>query len=204
MKSFYFNDDELLLEPMVEINRDGVLAASDEIDESNKDCDSTPVLPVSTDQLPQPSEENMGSATGTRKSNRNKTSVNYQGMCNMAMLESSQLESYFSCLPQECYETSNATPDPKSYKRAMLTGDSQSWRQACDKEMSSLLKKDVWTLVDRPVNKCIIRGMWIFRKKLKGDGDWKFKARFVALGNQQVEGLDYGDTFAPTEKPSSL
>lgn len=65
MKSFYFNDDELLLEPMVEINRDGVLAASDEIDESNKDCDSTPVLPVLTDQLPQPSEENMGSATGT-------------------------------------------------------------------------------------------------------------------------------------------
>lgn len=32
----------------------------------------------------------------------------------------------------------------------------------------------------------------------------KFKAWFVAMGNTQTDGLDYGETFAPTGKPSLL
>lgn len=204
VKSFYFDDDEMLLEPMIEINCESVPASSDEIEESNHDRESISVPPVVPTESPQVSMDENTHPVVTRRSARNKVSMNYQGMCNMAELESWQLESYFACLPEECYESSNAVPDPKSYKKAMLTGDSLSWQQACDTEMNSLLKKDVWTLVDRPVNKCIIRGMWIFRKKLKGDGSCIFKARFVALGNRQVEGLDYGDTFAPTGKPTSL
>jgi hypothetical protein len=114
------------------------------------------------------------------------------------------MTSYFSCLP-ECFNAYlNTTPDPKSFKKAMLAGDSPKWKLACDKEMSSLLKKDVWTLVDRPTHKAVIRGMWIFRKKNNPDNSVKYKARFVAMGNTQVEGEDYGDTFAPTGKPTSL
>lgn len=32
----------------------------------------------------------------------------------------------------------------------------------------------------------------------------KYKARYVAMGNTQVEGLDYFETFAPTGKPTSF
>lgn len=63
----------------------------------------------------------------------------------------------------------------------------------------------VWELVGRPPHTNIIRGLWLFRKKLLADGlSVKYKARFVAMGNTQKAGEDYGETFAPTGKPTSL
>lgn len=63
----------------------------------------------------------------------------------------------------------------------------------------------MWELVHRPSNTNIIRGLWLFRNKLLADGtSVKYKARFVAMGNTQKTGEDYGETFAPTGKPTSL
>lgn len=69
-----------------------------------------------------------------------------------------------------------------------------------------MVNRGVWKLVDCPPRSTnVIRGLWIFRKKLLADGvSVKFKARFVAMGNTQKEGEDYGETFAPTGKPASL
>lgn len=45
----------------------------------------------------------------------------------------------------------------------------------------------------RPPGVNVIRGMWLFKKKhtVKGLVS-NFKARFVAMGNTQREGMDYG------------
>lgn len=68
-----------------------------------------------------------------------------------------------------------------------------------------MVDREVWELVPRPQNTNIICGLWLFKKKLAADGtSMKFKARFVAMGNTQKEGVDYGVTFAPTGKPTSL
>lgn len=65
--------------------------------------------------------------------------------------------------------------------------------------------RNMWELGPRPPNTNIIRGLWLFCKKLLADGvEIKYKARFVAMGNTQKAGEDYGDTFAPTGKPTSL
>lgn len=66
--------------------------------------------------------------------------------------------------------------------------------------------KKAWTLVDRPTPANAIRGLWLFRKKPTSNPQKpiKYKARFVAMGNTQVEGEDHFETFAPTGKPTSL
>lgn len=44
----------------------------------------------------------------------------------------------------------------------------------------------------------------MFKIKHLADGKTKQKARFVAMGNTQIEGIDFNETFAPTGKPSSF
>lgn len=112
----------------------------------------------------------------------------------------------FNCLP-EAFATAfvPALKDvPKSLKSAESMYDGAEWVKSCEKEIDSLSRKKVGELTERPSHKKVIQGMWRFKRKLLVNGDTKHKARFVAMGSTQVEGEDYGETFAPTGKPSSL
>ena len=42
--------------------------------------------------------------------------------------------------------------DPKSYADAMSRSDAKQWKEAFDKEMGGLVKRDVFTVVDRPTD----------------------------------------------------
>ena len=87
----------------------------------------------------------------------------------------------------------------------MNSENADLWKAACEKEMLAMKEKGVWTLVKRPKGVNVIRGLWLFKKKYNLDGlVSKYKAGFVAMGNTQREGTDYGETFIPTGKPSSL
>ncbi|GJW95582.1 retrovirus-related pol polyprotein from transposon TNT 1-94 [Tanacetum coccineum] len=56
----------------------------------------------------------------------------------------------------------------------------------------------VWTLVPAPYGKTIIGSKWIFRNKIDETRIViKNKARLVAQGYNQQEGIDYDETFAP-------
>lgn len=167
---------------------------------------STPQLGVTPliEQESVSSEPNV-LGTGQRTSLRNRgKGVLYRGMCKMACIEGG--DPSFDCLPEAFSTVKISAQDltPKSLKSALSAYDASSWREACNKEIDSLSKKNVWTMVKRPLNKKVIHGMWLFKRKLKPDGSIKHKARFVALGNTQVAGEDFGETFAPTGKPSSL
>lgn len=66
-------------------------------------------------------------------------------------------------------------------------------------------EKRFYSLQRRPKNRKIIKGRWVFKVKTLPDGSIsKYKARFVAKGYTQEEGVDYDQTFLPTGKPSSL
>lgn len=137
-----------------------------------------------------------------RKSTRIRNDVSYKGMCSTAVI--SDCEPRFDCVPEVFSVFPSTSVAPKSYRKAMSSEDAVSWAAACDKEMMSLKSKHVWTLVDRPTNRQVIRGLWLFKYKHLPDGSIKHKSRFVAMGNTQVEGVDCGETFAPTGKPASL
>eukprot|EP00253_Pinus_taeda_P003761 PITA_03761 len=65
-------------------------------------------------------------------------------------------------------------------------------------EYKSIMKNNVWDIVPRPTDKSIVSSMWIYKIKHAADGSIeKFKARFVARGFTQKEGIDYDETFVP-------
>jgi hypothetical protein len=65
-------------------------------------------------------------------------------------------------------------------------------------ELENFERNQVWTLVERPRDVNVIGSKWGFKNKHGEDGEIvRNKARLVAQGFSQVEGLDFGETFAP-------
>jgi hypothetical protein len=95
--------------------------------------------------------------------------------------------------------------EPKSFQEAMHGEDADEWTKAMRAEQDALLDHNTWTLVKRPAGRNVIAGKWIYKVKLAADGSVdKYKARYVAKGFSQIEGLDYHETFAPTCKPETF
>ena len=60
------------------------------------------------------------------------------------------------------------------------------------------MKNDVWDVVPRLEGKSVVTFKWIYKIKRVADSSIeKYKARFVARGFSQKEGIDYEETFAP-------
>jgi hypothetical protein len=67
----------------------------------------------------------------------------------------------------------------------------QVWKDAMNEEYDSILKNDVWTVVPRPHGKSVVTSKWLYKIKHAADGSVeKYKARFVARGFSQKEGID--------------
>eukprot|EP00253_Pinus_taeda_P007845 PITA_07845 len=65
-------------------------------------------------------------------------------------------------------------------------------------EYDSIMRNSVWDVVPRPGDKSVVTFWWLYKVKQAADGSIeKHKARFVAHGFLQVEGIDYDETFAP-------
>jgi hypothetical protein len=74
-----------------------------------------------------------------------------------------------------------------------------------NEEYDSFLKNDVWTVVPRPHGKSIVTSKWLYKIKHAADGSIeKYKARFVARGFSQKEGIDYDEIFAPVARYTSI
>ncbi|CAI7905222.1 unnamed protein product [Closterium sp. NIES-53] len=95
-------------------------------------------------------------------------------------------------------------PTPHSYAEAIEGPYSSQWQAAMDAEMASW--KSTGTYVDAvpPPGANIVSGMWIFRVKRPPGSPPLFKARYVARGFSQRQGVDYFQTFSPTPKMTTL
>ncbi|CAI7877860.1 unnamed protein product [Closterium sp. NIES-54] len=95
-------------------------------------------------------------------------------------------------------------PTPRSYAEAIAGEYSSQWQSAMDAEMASW--KSTGTYVDEvpPPGANIVSGMWIFRVKQPPGSPPVFKARYVARGFSQREGVDFFQTFSPTPKMTTL
>ncbi|CAI7792243.1 unnamed protein product, partial [Closterium sp. NIES-54] len=95
-------------------------------------------------------------------------------------------------------------PTPRSYAEAIEGPYSSQWQAAMDAEMAS--SKSTGTYVDAvpPPGANIVSGMWIFRVKRPPGSPPVFKARYVARGFSQRQGVDYFQTFSPIPKMTTL
>ena len=85
---------------------------------------------------------------------------------------------------------------PNTFKEAMTLPAKAHWKAASDKEVASLKKNNVYTLVPTtavPAGHKIIGSRWVYKVK----ADKSYKGRVVVLGWGQVPGVDCGGTFAP-------
>jgi hypothetical protein len=78
------------------------------------------------------------------------------------------------------------------------------WVLAMQEELNNFTRDGVWHLVPRP-NQNVVSTKWVFRNKQGEHGVvTRSKARLVANGYSQVEGLDFGETYAPVARLESI
>lgn len=98
------------------------------------------------------------------------------------------------------YNTKHGEPDPSQVRSwtfkdiARLPKEQQErWHAAMLEELLALKKHNVYTLCDLPPGRKAIKTRWVF--DIKTDG--RYRARLVAKGFSQIEGLDYDEIFSP-------
>ncbi|GKG47224.1 putative ribonuclease H-like domain-containing protein, partial [Tanacetum coccineum] len=101
-----------------------------------------------------------------------------------------------SCLD---FEKVSYVEEPKKVSQALAD---ESWVEAMQEELLFQFKlQDVWVLCDLPDGKRVIGTKWVFRNKREERGTIiTNKARLVAQGYRQEEGVDYDEVFAPVAR----
>nr|GEY34901.1 retrovirus-related Pol polyprotein from transposon TNT 1-94 [Tanacetum cinerariifolium] len=79
------------------------------------------------------------------------------------------------------------------------------WVSAMQKELDQFSRLKVWRLVPQPEGKSVIKTKWIFKnKKDESSLVIRNKARLVAVGYSQQEGIDYDEMFAPFARMEAI
>jgi hypothetical protein len=87
---------------------------------------------------------------------------------------------------------------PKHIGEALASPQKEYWKQAMQEELDAIEECDTYEVVRRPEGAKVIPLIWVYALKTDEYGDViRFKARLVAQGCKQVEGVDCDQTFAP-------
>jgi len=101
---------------------------------------------------------------------------------------------------------------PRTFKRALVSPNSDEWIKAMLREIELLEKKRCWELVlraDIEPNVKVLPGRWVYKTKMKDDGSLLYKARWVIRGDlirrPRIQGgdLDSEETYAPVVDPTT-
>nr|GEZ39549.1 retrovirus-related Pol polyprotein from transposon TNT 1-94 [Tanacetum cinerariifolium] len=92
--------------------------------------------------------------------------------------------------------------EPANVAEALKDAD---WVSAMQDELDQFARLKVWRLVPRPEGKTIIKTKWIFKnKKDESSLVIQNKARLVAVGYSQQEGINYDETFVPVARIEAI
>jgi hypothetical protein len=95
--------------------------------------------------------------------------------------------------------------DPISLRDALQSANADEWKRAVLIEYTTLMKRNTWTYVKYDAKMNVIDSKWVFKTKRDQRGEIeKYKARLVARGFKQLEGVDFDETFAPVMKYKSF
>ncbi|GKC33118.1 ribonuclease H-like domain-containing protein [Tanacetum coccineum] len=95
-------------------------------------------------------------------------------------------------------DADNNDGEPKSYFEASKY---HHWTNAMNKEIDALLRNGSWEMVQLPKGRKAIGIKWIYKIKFRSSGEIdRYKARLVAQGFGQNEGINYEEKFSPVVK----
>ena len=175
----FMEDKYNQLKPEEEAERRVYLEYSDEPDET---ADNPEPLHQSTIDYSDESDEAADNPelAPLRRSTRKRRSPDYYGhQCNLSITE-----------------------EPKCAEDALKE---KKWRDAMKAEINLLHQHNVWDLVECPKGCKPVGSKWVFKVKTNADGSTeRFKARLVAQGYTQKEGLDYDETFSHVVHSESI
>ncbi|GJT27804.1 transposable element [Tanacetum coccineum] len=95
---------------------------------------------------------------------------------------------------------------PTTYSESVRDSENEKWRISMSEEMQSLQKNQTWELTNLPEGKKAIGCKWVYAKKegFPGQDNVRYKARLLAKGYAQKEGIDYNEVFSLVIKHSSI
>nr|GFC86904.1 retrovirus-related Pol polyprotein from transposon TNT 1-94 [Tanacetum cinerariifolium] len=100
------------------------------------------------------------------------------------------------------YDAFLTSVEPKTYKEALTQS---CWIKAMQEELNEFKRLDVWELGPRPNKFMVITLKWIYRVKLDElGGILKNKARLVARGYRQEEGINFEESFASVARLKAI
>ncbi|KAH9687354.1 Integrase catalytic domain-containing protein [Citrus sinensis] len=92
--------------------------------------------------------------------------------------------------------------EPKSFADAE---NDESWIMTMQEELNQFERNNVWELVLKPEHQSVTGTKWVFRNKMDESGVVvRNKARLVAQGYNQEEGIDFDETFTPVARLESI
>jgi hypothetical protein len=103
-------------------------------------------------------------------------------------------------------DTSRADPIPlpRSAHEALTGPWKKEWRAAMIEDLEGKARNGMSASIDRDPTEPVMKGKWVFLVKYNSDHSVKkFRARWVAKGYSQVEGVHYHETFSSTMRNTS-
>jgi hypothetical protein len=99
-----------------------------------------------------------------------------------------------------------ATDCPKTFSQARSSEDWPEWLKAILEEIAKLQRYNVYQIVERTGDMRVLRARWVFTRKMDPEtGEAAaYKARWVAKGYTQIEGLDFQEIFASVAHKDTL
>ncbi|GKA56992.1 putative ribonuclease H-like domain-containing protein, partial [Tanacetum coccineum] len=92
--------------------------------------------------------------------------------------------------------------EPKKISKAL---EDESWVDAIQEELLQFKIQKVWILIDLPYGKKAIKTKWVYRNKKDERGVVvRNKARLVAQGYRQEEGINYDEVFSPVARIEAI
>ncbi|KAL1198691.1 Retrovirus-related Pol polyprotein from transposon TNT 1-94 [Cardamine amara subsp. amara] len=177
--------------------------------DQSSDPSPSPSPPVPDNPPPPPQDDDEELGKGKRKKIRSVIPKSYvtNTVSTKLITSAYPIANYTNCArfsaTHRAYQVAviSAT-EPTSFEQAIKD---ERWNKAMSDEIKAQELNKTWSITTLPPGKKAIGSKWVYKIKYNADGTLeRYKARLVALGNRQVEGVDYGETFAPVVKMDTI